>query len=397
MPNEIFVPIAVPADVMYVVEFNAGGQAWNGSAFVTFTSTRPTFVLHRATVGDNGIYGPYDSQSGTVRWVAFVTTQTAGNESATLDESAWEDGFVRAVDASGNAIATLAEQAKIPKSDGSVSFNSTAATALAAAIEQAIINDGDATAVLQAIADKIAGDLTVGDITAQAMATAVWQFEPAIPSGVYPNDSDQAGHILRWLLTFMYAVHGNVGPWGGDPATGNNSLLRAMQALYRSDGGVSVPAIINTGGGTADNANHSLQSIRDRGDAAWTGSGGGGGTVANFDNTKIVQTRVLKIGSRRDGVYTTHSKARYIQGELTPFWVDMSRFVGPDPVYDLEEPTASPTLAFSSYGVNRELLVIWPTTVGKDAGEYTVNIEVHPHPGETVIVEAIVVIADPIV
>jgi hypothetical protein len=44
---------------------------------------------------------------------------------------------------------------------------------LAAAIEAALVNDGDATALLQAIADKIAGDLTVGDVTALAIASAV--------------------------------------------------------------------------------------------------------------------------------------------------------------------------------------------------------------------------------
>ncbi|MEM9019957.1 MAG: hypothetical protein AAGC44_05280 [Planctomycetota bacterium] len=40
-------------------------------------------------------------------------------------------------------------------------------------IEAALVNEGDATALLQAIADKIAGDLTVGDLTAVAIAGAV--------------------------------------------------------------------------------------------------------------------------------------------------------------------------------------------------------------------------------
>lgn len=42
-----------------------------------------------------------------------------------------------------------------------------------AAIEAALVNDGDATALLQAIADKIAGDLTAGDLTALAIVSAI--------------------------------------------------------------------------------------------------------------------------------------------------------------------------------------------------------------------------------
>ena len=42
-----------------------------------------------------------------------------------------------------------------------------------AAIEAALVNEGDATALLQAIADKIAGDLTAGDLTALAIVSAI--------------------------------------------------------------------------------------------------------------------------------------------------------------------------------------------------------------------------------
>lgn len=44
---------------------------------------------------------------------------------------------------------------------------------VAATVEAALFNDGDATALLQAIADKIAGDLTVGDISTQAIVSAI--------------------------------------------------------------------------------------------------------------------------------------------------------------------------------------------------------------------------------
>ncbi len=46
---------------------------------------------------------------------------------------------------------------------------------LAAAIESAMINEGDATALLQAIADKIAdANIDFGDLTAAGIASAVW-------------------------------------------------------------------------------------------------------------------------------------------------------------------------------------------------------------------------------
>jgi hypothetical protein len=176
-----------------------------------------------------------------------------------------------------------------------------------------------------------------------------------------------------------------------------------MRAIFRKDADAAVPDDINTdlggGPGTADNTTDSNEAIRDRGDAAWTtGSGGGGGTTANFDNTKIVQSRVLKIGSRHDNVYTAWPKARFVQGEVTPYWIDMSRFVGPDPIYDIEDATASDgSVTISSTGVNRDLVVIWPVTAAADPGEYTINVEVHPHPGETVIVEATIEVVSPIV
>ncbi len=49
-----------------------------------------------------------------------------------------------------------------------------AAAELAALIEAYIINEGDATAVLQAIADKIAADWVAGDASPLAVASAVW-------------------------------------------------------------------------------------------------------------------------------------------------------------------------------------------------------------------------------
>ncbi len=56
-----------------------------------------------------------------------------------------------------------------------MSLTSGERSTLAAAIESAMINEGDATALLQAIADKIAAaNPSLGDLTLSAIASAVW-------------------------------------------------------------------------------------------------------------------------------------------------------------------------------------------------------------------------------
>jgi hypothetical protein len=96
-------------------------------------------------------------------------------------EAAWTAALAARIDENISAAKTLtaaydAAKAAAPagaKMDLVDAPNTTAVTALAAAIEAAIINDGDATAVLQAIADKISADWTAGDLSAVAIASAV--------------------------------------------------------------------------------------------------------------------------------------------------------------------------------------------------------------------------------
>lgn len=63
-------------------------------------------------------------------------------------------------------------------------------TTLAAAIEAAIINELDGTAVMQAIADLIASDMTTGDLTVLAIASAV---RDAVLNRVLAGNHDTAG------------------------------------------------------------------------------------------------------------------------------------------------------------------------------------------------------------
>jgi hypothetical protein len=67
-----------------------------------------------------------------------------------------------------------------------------------------------------------------------------------------------------------------LGAWTG---SGRNTILGALQSLFRSDADPTTPTDINAnlgnGAGTYDNTTDSLEAIRDRGDASW----GGGGNV----------------------------------------------------------------------------------------------------------------------
>jgi hypothetical protein len=66
---------------------------------------------------------------------------------------------------------------------------------------------------------------------------------------------------------------------GAFTGSGDNTILGFFKALFRSD--ANTPSDM---GGTADSSTDSLQAIRDRGDAAWTGSvTGTGDTAVNAD------------------------------------------------------------------------------------------------------------------
>ena len=73
---------------------------------------------------------------------------------------------------------------------------------LPAGIEAALANDGDATAFLQIIADKLASDLTASDLTAQAVAAAT---RDAVLNRVVAGNHDTAGSVGK-LLQFLDAL-----------------------------------------------------------------------------------------------------------------------------------------------------------------------------------------------
>jgi hypothetical protein len=92
MANEIKLELGTSGATVYAVARDAAGQAWNGSAFVTYTTTRSTFKLAMTELGVTGFYGPIDLPgSGTGRWWQ-IYRQVGGSPSHTLDEY-WATGY----------------------------------------------------------------------------------------------------------------------------------------------------------------------------------------------------------------------------------------------------------------------------------------------------------------
>lgn len=105
--------------------------------------------------------------------VAANVTQWLGAAPATPTVAGVPEVDVTHVGGSAEDVATAAELAKVPKSDGTVAFNTTAVAGLTTAMEAAILNEGDATALLAAIAAKVEEFLiNEGDATATIAAIA---------------------------------------------------------------------------------------------------------------------------------------------------------------------------------------------------------------------------------
>jgi ActR/RegA family two-component response regulator len=77
---------------LYIVERNGQGQAWNGSAFVTETSTRSTFAIAATEIGSTGHYTATIPGSAGFRRRTWY--QQLGGSPATTDTPlAIEDGY----------------------------------------------------------------------------------------------------------------------------------------------------------------------------------------------------------------------------------------------------------------------------------------------------------------
>lgn len=86
---------------------------------------------------------------------------------------------------------------------------------LAALVETYIVNEGDATAVMQAIADKIAADWIAGDASPVAVATAVWSVATrTITGGVLTTSPPTAAVIADAVWDEARSGHTTTGTFG---------------------------------------------------------------------------------------------------------------------------------------------------------------------------------------
>src|SRR4051812_22658040 len=92
--NELQLNTGETGQTIYAVVWNESGQAWNGSAFATYTSTRSTFAVSLAELGSGtGYYtGTFPGAAGGRRWEYYL--QAGGSPSQADDISlARGDGY----------------------------------------------------------------------------------------------------------------------------------------------------------------------------------------------------------------------------------------------------------------------------------------------------------------
>lgn len=296
----------------------------NGAAVVDSV----TVTKRSATTG---IYDCSYNPSGEVEGDQFTIEETAVISSTTYKRDPWTFRVVVAERGTNSAYTgtppTIEEIAGEVWSSATRSLTDKSDFALSSAaidaIEASLVNEGDSTALLQAIADKIAGDLTAGDLTALAIVSAIKADETlaqmiaridaavssrlATESYVAPlnaadtraaiglasaNLDTQLGEIVTTqsshtstLSTISSGVTMLLGRITSTLFQGITSLgqwLGAMAGKQTADA-TALTEINATGAGSgtfSGGAADSLEAIRDRGDAAWTTGSGGSGSVS---------------------------------------------------------------------------------------------------------------------
>jgi hypothetical protein len=300
-------------------------QLTNQPANVTqFGGTNGTFASGRPEVNTTHAAGTaWGSGAITAASIAAAALNGKGDWLTTLGANA-PAGWINA-----NAIVALALSGKgdwaVPGS--AMALTSGERNSLAAVIEAFIVNEGDATAVMQAIADRIAADWVAGDASPLAVASAVRtnlaielaRIDATISSrgtgvaldaagiraavGLSNPDLDtHLGNIEGTLNDGFAAVMTDIGQLlTRIPVAlfaGVTSLGDWLRRLARKDAGtagmIAAEAEIDTGGtstftGTTDN----LEAIKDAG-----GGGGGGSGDATIENQEIIIDDIADLASQ---------------------------------------------------------------------------------------------------
>jgi hypothetical protein len=138
------------------------------------TADSVTITKRSATTGIYDCsYNPASEAEGdefTIEETATVTGTTTG--AATYSNS-WEFTVLAVERGTNGALTTLGTNAPADWFNAAA-ISADAGAELAALVETYIVNEGDATAVLQAVADAIAADWVAGDASPLAIASAVW-------------------------------------------------------------------------------------------------------------------------------------------------------------------------------------------------------------------------------
>lgn len=226
-----------PADQAVYIHFTthdaAGEPIAPSSAFVAadFRIYRDGSAVERVGTAGVTVVSPFDATAGR----HLVTIDTSNNTDAgffaaghdyrvELNTAKTVDG----VSQSGVAIATFSLQNRYVPAVGGGGLDAAgvrAALGLAAAnldtqiagipaaVESAIIDDGDATALLQAIADKIAAENpSLGDLTLAAIASAVWANGTRTLTGSVALTSSERTTLAGVIATLLATNHGS-GSW----------------------------------------------------------------------------------------------------------------------------------------------------------------------------------------
>lgn len=149
-------------------------RLYTSAGVLVDADSTPTVAVRKngSSVGDSvtvtkrsattGIYDCSYEPSGEAEGDQFIL-----EESATISSQAYSHAFAVTI------LAVMRGTDSAAVAGDAMALTSGERATLTAQIEAALVNEGDATALLQAIADKIAGDLTAGDLTALSIVSAI--------------------------------------------------------------------------------------------------------------------------------------------------------------------------------------------------------------------------------
>ncbi len=131
--------------------------------------------------------------------------------------------------------------------------------------------------------------------------------------------------------------------------------------------------------------------------------GGGGGVLVNVDNTEVVQSRVVKLGSRADGVTICYPPIRPRKGETLPWWIDTRDIAGGRWLSSASYVSTSDAEAADvvkdggnpRVGVNQHYAVVWinPIWSGDDHDKAEIKLTLTPQGGQAI--KAVMVVERP--